>query len=73
MARLVTHGVAPFSARERALLQSAGEVFWRWYVVHQDDKVLSVKLPLIGSVKTIRVRDLKFLFVAIFGAPEVVS
>lgn len=70
MATVESHHVAGAPAADRALLALAAWPVWAWYRAHAADKLLTVKLPLVGTIKTIRVRDLRFLLVALFG-PEV--
>lgn len=41
-------------------IQKAG---WRWFHAHKDDVIISKLLGLI----TVRVKDLRFLFVLLFG------
>jgi len=73
MARFTQHDIDFNPSIGHAERRALAPYFWAWYRFHEGDKVVSLKLPIIGSVKTVRVRDLRFLFVAIFGAPEVMT
>lgn len=41
--------------------------FWNWFHQHQDDKVTTIKVWFLS--KTVRVRDLRQIFVMLFGEP----
>lgn len=57
---------------DRAALFSVGPIVWAWFNAHREDKVLSIRLPVIGAVKTVRVKHLHFLFAALFGPEPVI-
>lgn len=52
-------------ANQDAIKEFIAEYFWRWYDVHLDDRIITVKILIFN--KTIRVRDLESLFVMLFG------
>lgn len=39
--------------------------FWKWYEEHQNDKIVKLKILFIS--KTVRVKDIKFVFELLFG------
>lgn len=43
-------------------------LFWGWYALHQDNKVIKVKIWFIS--RQIRLRDLRDVFVMIFGESQ---
>ena len=42
--------------------------FWLWYALHAGDKIYGFKFFIFS--KTIRVSDIRFVFVMLFGEPE---
>lgn len=41
--------------------------FWNWYEEHREDKIISIGFLFIR--KTLRVKDIRFVFVMLFGDP----
>lgn len=61
-AQLSGAGAAQLTPIQRAALAA---VFWEWYRAHSDDVIVKRKI-VVFSV-TIRVKDLRGLFVMLFG------
>jgi hypothetical protein len=58
------------SAKQREVIQNEFvKGFWIWYHLHENDRVLKVGFLFIQ--KTVRVRDLRQVFVLFFGPSPV--
>lgn len=73
MAVLDTAGMSGVNAILRAaILQGIKKDMWKWWEDHREDEVVTFGFLFIR--KTFRVKDLKFLFVLLFGdKPEVIQ
>ncbi len=51
---------------KKFVMETVGGLFWNWYHVHANDRILSVGWWIIK--KTVRVKDLYSVFVMLFGS-----
>lgn len=57
----------PAGVNVSLILAILGKFFWKWYYVNHNDTIVKRKVLFFNV--TIKVKDLKSLFVSLFGAP----